>query len=325
MAHNSHANNTYLTYTKDSYPKADEFATNSQGTINNIGLTMPAVAAKGSILQPFTDDVNDNYLLYRSKWNISLRATKKEKLTEIAMIAILRQFDIDLQHLYNETTDEYNTVFVKTRSALYEGLATHTQVLNYKVLSIAAGLYPTVATLKTAFDAKVTAYDLIIKAAADAKTNIENQSVLMEAARVKWCVKAHGTTGAMMEIFEETPERIDDIFNLAIFDTRHTHIDPDKGAIVISLPVNGIFAWNEPFDPTKTYQIHNTGFGSVDLGSAASATALTIPNPQTLAEDETKIFEGGELGDMSSFYLLFKNNDTFLPGEIKIKIVPTQV
>ena len=63
MSHNSHSKNTYLSYTVGSYPKTDEFATNTQQTINKIGETNLLVQAKGVILQPFTDSVNTNFIL----------------------------------------------------------------------------------------------------------------------------------------------------------------------------------------------------------------------------------------------------------------------
>ena len=321
MAHSSYAGNSYLGYTEGSYPKTDEFATNTQQTINKIGTTNPLVQAKAVILQPFTDSVNTNYILYRNKWNTSMRATVKEDLFEKAIIPILRKLDVDIQHVYDETTDEYQTIFVKGRSTIYEGLPTRTQLINLKSLTMTIGTYPLLATLKTPFDVTISQFGAVIQASKDAKTDLDEQSKVMEAARIAWCVKGYGTTGGLMEIFEDTPLSIDNIFDISIFDTRQSHIDPDAGADVVALPVNGKAVWNGVFDPTKSYQIHNCGFGTVDLGSAPASTTDPIPNPSKLLEDETKIFAGGDLGDLANRYLIFKSEDTVLPGEIKIKEV----
>ncbi len=321
MSQNSHAKNTYLTYTEGTYPKTYEFATNSQGVLNFLGLTNAAVKLKGDILQPFTDDVDDNYILYRNKFSSSLRSTVRENLSEKAMINVLRLLDVDIQHVHPEGTEEYNTIFVITRSDLYAHLSTAKQLINYKSLSITIGAFPDLAAIKTAFDIKVNAYALIIKAAKDAKSALDAQSILMEAARVKWCIKAQGTTGAMMEIFEETPERVGDIFDVSIFDTRQSHIDPDKGATAIPLAIGVLEVFDGVYDSAKTYQIHNKGFGNVMGGSLPAADTETIPNPLTWLPDETKTVNGAQMGDIMNRFLGFISDDMVLPGEILIKEV----
>ncbi len=321
MTQNSHSKNIYLSYTEGTYPKTYEFAMNSQGTLNFIGTTNAAVKLKGDILQPFTDDVETNYILYKNKFSASLRATIRETLTEKAMISVLRLLDVDIQHVHPEGTEEYNTIFVITRSALYDGLSTGKQVVNYKSLLITLGAYPDIATLKAAFAVKVTAYSEIITAAKNAKTALDAQSILMEASRVKWCVKGHGTTGAMMEIFEDTPERVADIFDVSVFDTRQSHIDPDKGATVVPLAIGVLEFFGGVYDSSKIFQIHNCGFGNVMGGSLPAADSETIPNPLTWLPDETKTVTGAQLGDILNRFLGFKSDDVDLPGEIRIKEV----
>ena len=322
MSQSSYSKNIYKTYTEGTYPKTDELATNSQKTLERIGATNPLVMVQANILQPLSTSVNTNYILYKNLWNTSMRATIKEELFQKLAISTLRQLDIDIQHVYNETTDEYQTIFVKTRSTLYYGLPNHTFLVNLKSLTMTLGVYPSLSALKIPFDAFITNFSAIIDASTNSKTDLDQQSTVMETARLDWCNAAYGVTGQLMTIFMKTPASVDDFFDLSIFDTRQSHIDPDAGADVVAIPVNGRVVWDKVFDPSKSYQIHNCGFGVVDLGSTPASTTDPIPNPSKLAEDESKIFAGGDLGDMAYRYLIFKSEDTVLPGEIKIKEIP---
>ena len=153
----------------------------------------------------------------------------------------------------------------------------------------------------------------------DSKIDLDEQSKKMEKSRVKWCVKGYGVTGGLMEIYEDTPENVGDIFNISIFDTRHTHIDPDKSATVVPLSIGMLKVFNGVYDSFKTYQIHNCGFGNVQGGSLPASDTLKIPNPLTWLPDETKIVAGAQLGDIMNRFLGFKSEDLILPGEIRIK------
>ena len=321
MAQSGYSGNIYLGYTEGSFPKTDEFATNTQQTINKIGETNLLVQAKGVILQPFTDSVNSNYILYRHLWNKSMRATIKETLVEKAIIGISRQLDIDIQHVYNENTEEYQTVYVKGRSSIYEGLPVRTQLINLKAFCLTLADFPLLDALRTPYEAKVLMFNDTVMDAKDAKTALDEQSKEMEKSRVKWCVKGYGTTGGIMEIYEDTPESVGSIFDISIFATRHTHIDPDKGATVIPLAIGDLEVFNGVYDSSKTFQVHNCGFGNVQGGSLPAANTLIIPNPLTWLPDETKIVTGAQMGDIMNRFLGFISDDIVLPGEIRIKEV----
>ncbi|MEI6822683.1 MAG: hypothetical protein WCL51_12180 [Bacteroidota bacterium] len=321
MTHSSYATNIYLTYTEGTYPKTYEFATDTQQTMNKIGETNPSVQVKALVLQPFTDKVNTDFVLFRSLWNKSMRSTVKEDLYEKAMITTSRQLDIDIQHVYKENTDEYQSIYAKGRSAIYEGQSTHLQLVNLKAFCLSLADYPLIATLKTAYEVSVAKFNDVVMAAKDAKTDLYEHSKVMEKSRVRWCVKALGVTGGLMEIFEETPERIDDIFDLSIFATRQSHIDPDKGATVVPLAIGKLEVFNGVYDSSKTFQMHNCGFGNVQGGSLPASNTLIIPNPLTWLPDETKVVTGAQLGDIMNRFLGFISDDIDLPGEIRIKEV----
>jgi len=321
MAISSYAGNIYLGYTEGSYPKIDEFATNTQQTINKIGETNLLVKAKGDILQPYTDKVNSNYILYRHLWNKSMRATIKETLVEKAIIGISRQLDIDIQHVYNENTEEYQTIYVKGRSAIYDNLPVRTQLINLKAFCLTLADYPSLDALRTPYEATVQMFNDTVMAAKDAKTDLDEQSKEMEKSRVIWCIKGYGVTGGVMEIYEDTPESVGSIFDISIFATRQSHIDPDKGATVVPLAIGVLEVFNGVYDSSKTFQIHNTGFGNVQGGSLPASDTVKIPNPLTWLPDETKIVNGKELGDIMNRFLGFISDDIVLPGEIRIKEV----
>ena len=101
------------------------------------------------------------------------------------MIKITRKLDKDVQHFYDEDTEEYYTVFVKGRSANYEGHSTHVQIQNYKSISMNMALLPSLNLLKTEYDINIGLYSDSVKFSADSKTDLDEQSTLMEAASEK--------------------------------------------------------------------------------------------------------------------------------------------
>ncbi len=316
-----YSENVLLTETEGNLKRTDELVTNSQQTLDRVGLTNPLVKAQADILKDASKDFNDKYQVNVNLKGISLNATRKANTFEKYMIKITRKLDKDVQHFYDEDTEEYYTVFVKGRSANYEGHSTHVQIQNYKSISMNMALLPSLNLLKTEYDINIGLYSDSVKFSADSKTDLDEQSTLMEAARVLWCKIGYNVIGKLMGIFQDTPEKVGKFFDLTIFDTRHTHIDPDKGATVIPLAIGKLEVFNEVYDSSKTFQVHNCGFGNVQGGSLPAANTLIIPNPLTWLPDETKIVTGAQMGDIMNRFLGFISDDIVLPGEIRIKEV----
>ncbi len=318
----SYAHNSLLTTTEGNYKIADVLVTNSQQTLDRVGLTKAEVLIQANILKPFSTDYNTKYQINVNLLSVSFNGTKAADTQEKDMIKTLRDLDVDVQHFYKEDTPEYKIIFGRGRSINYKGLPTHTQIQNYRSISMNMDAYPLVSALQTAFDLKIDAFADAVKFSYDSKTDLDEQSTLLETARVLWCEIGYKVIGGLMIIYYKTPEKVGDFFDLSIFNTRQSHIDPDKDADVIALPINTVVAWDKVYDSSKTYQIHNCGLGNVLGGSMLAATTHPILDPLTWLPDETKTVDGTEMGDIMNRFLGFLSEDTNLPGEIKIKEVP---
>ncbi len=317
----SFAHNSLLTVTAGNYKRTDELVTNSQQTIDRVGLIKPDVLVQANILKPFSLDYQTKYQTNVNLLGISLNATKTAKVLARGMIKNLRLLDKDIQHFYDEDTPEYKKILVKSRSTNYEGLSTHIQIQNYTSISMNMEAFPDLNALKIAFDAKIKAFEEGVKFSFDSKTDLDEQSTLLEAARITWCIEGYAVIGGLMIIYKYTPEKVGDFFDLSIFNTRQSHIDPDAGADVIELPFNTIVSWNKVYDSSKTFQIHNCGKGNVEGGSMPAANSILIPDPLIWLPDETIEVDGSEMGDIMNRFLGFKSNDPTSVGEIKIKEV----
>lgn len=317
----SYGHNVLLTETKGNFKKTAELITNSQQSLDRIGLIKPDVLIQANILKPFSTSYLAKYQINVNLIGISLNATREAKAMEKEMIKITRMLDVNVQHVYDEDTPEYKVVFVKGRSTNYEGLPVGTQIQNYHSISMNMGTLPDLATLKTAYDLKIDLFEKKVKFSADSKTDLEEQSALLETARILWCEEGYAVIAGLMIIYKKTPERVGDFFDLSIFNTRQSHIDPDKDAIVVPLAIGALVVFGGVYDSSKTFQIHNCGFGNVEVGSMPAFDSLIIPEPLTWLPDELKIVTGLEMGDLLNRFLGFKSEDVDLPGEIKIKEV----
>ena len=322
MTDSPYGKNIYLIKTVDNFKRTEVFAMDSQGNLNKLGEDDVVVKGYGITLQPFTKIVFDSYVAWYVAKSLALSATEKENLIEAGLPSVIKKLEYAVAHIYDEDTEEYKTIFSKPRSYLYAGETQQQKLVNLSAESIILGGFPLLATVKTDFDASVKEYSDAITGSSDAQTTMTKASNTMEKARVSWCVEALGITGLLMNNFKETPEVIDTIFKLGIFDARQSHIDPDKDADVFGIPKASVLCANMVFDPTKWYQLHNSGVVVLRAGSASNPDVLLLPDALTFQIDETKIVSGTELGSLLNRYLLIINDDLTLAGEMKIKEVP---
>ncbi len=322
MADSPYSKNIYLIKSVDNFKRAEVFIMDSQGNLNKLGEDDVVVKGYATTLQPYSKNIFDCYVAWYVAKSLALSATEKENLIEDGLPSVIKKLEYAVAYVYDENTEEYKTTFSKPRSYLYAGETQQQKLVNLSAESIILGGFPLLATAKTDFDASVKDYSDAIKGSSGAQTALTKASHNMEKARVNWCVQALGITGLLMNNFKETPEVIDTIFKLGIFDARQSHIDPDKDADVFGIPVSSTISANMIFDSSKWYQLHNSGVVVLQVGSALTPGEQLLPNALTFQIDETKIVNGSELGDLANRYLLIINNDLTLPGEMKIKEVP---
>ena len=324
MSHNPYASNVYKIKTEDNFRITVKFSQESQGKINYLSLTDPDLLPMAATLQPFSTKVNDNYVNWFVAKHLSLSATNQQNIVEAAMPANVKKLETAVLGVYDEGTSGYNNIFSRPKSYLYEGATQQQKLVNLKTEStLLVGVVP-LAAAKTALDIYIKSFTDTFNASANAQTKLTNASSQMEEARIEWCDEALGVTGDLLKKYKLTPEKIEDIFDLAMFNPRQSHIDPDKDTINVSVPENSIFSINMVFDPSKTYYLHNTGICELNVGSASAIDQQTLTTFITLQIDETRIVSGAELGDLLNRYLLVWNKDALIVGELKIKEVETE-
>jgi len=322
MADSPYSKNIYLIKSENSFKRSEVFVMDSQGNLNKLGEDDVVVKGYATTLQPYSKNIFDCYVAWYVAKSLALSATEKENLIETGLPSIIKKLEYGVAYVYDENTEEYKTTFSKPRSYLYAGETQQQKLVNLSAESIILGGFPLLASVKTDFDASVKEYSDAITGSSDAQTTLTKASHNMEKARVNWCIQALGITGLLMNTFKETPEVIDTIFKLGIFDARQSHIDPDKDADVFGIPKSSVLCANMVYDPTKWYQLHNSGVVVLSVGSASNPDEQLLPNALTFQIDETKIVNGSTLGSLADRYLLIINDDPTLAGEMKIKEVP---
>jgi len=319
MSHNPYASNVYKIKTTDNFRITVKFSQYSQGTINYLSIADVELLPMATILQPFSTNVNDKYVNWFIAKHLSLSATNQQNIVEAAMPANVKKLETAVLSVYDEGTTGYNNIFSRPKSHLYDNVTQQQKLVNLKTESaLLVGLVP-LSAAKIALDVYIKSFDDTLKASANAQTKLTETSNQMEEARIEWCDEALGVTGKLLEKYKLNPEKIDDIFDMAMFNPRHSHIDPDKDTLNVIVPEDSIFSINMVFDPSKTYYLHNTGICALNVGSASAIDQQTLTTFITLGIDETKIASGALLGDLLNRYLLVWNEDPTIAGELKIK------
>ena len=321
MAKNPLSTNPYISKTEGNIKRGEVFAVESQGNLDTIGATEPDVAILALELKPSTDSYFNEYVLWDVAKRIGLRATNKQNLIEATIPEAVRKMEVSVLNVFDENTEEYKGIFSRPRSYIYAGETQQQKLVNLKAESILLGTHPLLAPTKTTFDMFVKKYDDSMKESAAAQTKLTAASNSLDVARIIWCEDAYGITGSLQKKYKKTPDRIDDIFNMAIFDSKQSHVDPDEGCLLFVVPIDSTLCANMVFDPSKIYYVHNSGFVILKAGSASTPDEQILTNAMTFQVDETKIVSGAEFGDLLNRYFLIINEDPNLPGEFKIKEV----
>ncbi len=321
MPNNPLACNPYKTKTEGNFKKTHALSTESQGKLNHLGTTDPEILGLSVVLQPSSTLVATKYIAWYVAKHFGMSSTIQQHLVEDAMPANVKKLETAVLSEYDEGSPTYTTIFSKPKSYLYDNVNQQEKLINLKTVSeIIAGFLP-LAPAKVVFDVYLKSFEDNLMASLKAQTNLTKASTEIDEARITWCDEALGVTGSLLKKYNLTPEKIEDIFDLSMFNTPQSHVDPDKGTTLISAPIDSILAANMVYDPLKTYYIHNSGLVALKVGSASAFDVLVLQNAITFQIDETKIVSGAELGDILNRYLIIVNESTELPGELRIKEV----
>lgn len=314
-----YSNNVLLTVTAESKVKTDVLVVNSQNTFDSEGLLDAEILVMGTYLKPFSTSYHSKYLSFSLNERLGLSATKRMEAFIDAIPRVLEKTERLVLNVFDKDMDGYKIPFPKPRSTIYEGATYHDKFTNLETLSSLLAIPVGLAAAKTYLDAFIAPFKIAIKDAFDGQKSLAKASEEVEEARIIWCNEAFGVLGELMKKYRNTPFKIDKFCDLSIFNSRQSHLDPDKDTTKTELPIAKITCINMVFDPTKTYYLHNTGPTDLEVGSADASTTDPIPKPLALAIGETLKVEGTALGDAINRNLLVYNPDPNLPGEILIK------
>jgi len=312
--------NQFDTSTKDNYKLAESITKQHANALNNeSSVTFIGVMYTAFILLRNTFETAYVYWL-------SLKASKKaatlkvKNLFKLLSSKMIESWDIKIQNVYAQDSEEYMALLPNRRSHFQRG--------TYEEKIIALKSLSKNLENDTALSAVLADIDLFITQISDARNNkqkldeaVSLQSQIVDEARLECAITMYANLGGLMQHFCRTPEAISRFFDLKAIRSHPRKTNDNSEEYTIAIAPNTTKEAGIMFTENTKFLLFNNS--EVPL-YAYTGLENDTPNPAlmlSIAPDEEKEVSTSELGMPGSRFLFIVNKDLHEAGEMDISLL----